>query len=326
MSHVANFCIAFSGSEMGGLGHVQRISALSSALKERAGLTFFFQGDSYGRTFAQQRGIFDAQDMRYLKATPSAILVLDCVSVSEELLLEISKFSVRVLLSPIFTSPCNPTHAFLRCAPGFSPPQHTKAGRAWSILDLGLLTPIRELRSAKDVDLLMLHVGVLLSGSSLRTFKDLHTAIFSILSSFQVSFVVDIVESGEIKRFFISTQGHVSPAGAREPSAPFDVRPFFSKIDILVTGDGVTADEACYLGIPTVCVSTPDQMFKVQELVDRRAALCATNIPSLQQALTALVTDRRLRFSLSRQGKVTVDGLGAERVALKLLQIAETHR
>ena len=86
-------------------------------------------------------------------------------------------------------------------------------------------------------------------------------------------------------------------------------------IDLLIAGDGVIVDEACFFGIPTIVYSERSRKYKVSDLIVSGSVAFATNPSDLEITLTQLMgsAERREKMRMNALGKI--DGLGARRIA-----------
>jgi UDP-2,4-diacetamido-2,4,6-trideoxy-beta-L-altropyranose hydrolase len=111
----------------------------------------------------------------------------------------------------------------------------------------------------------------------------------------------------------------------RDPSS---VRELMMSADVAITSGGQTTYELAATGLPACAVRVAlNQTGNLEGLRARDAILWVgdvgdADLPTrVDRGLRALVTDARLRQSLSRAGQMTVDGRGASRVADAILEL-----
>lgn len=102
-----------------------------------------------------------------------------------------------------------------------------------------------------------------------------------------------------------------------------------SQADVAVSGFGVTCWELSYMGVPMLVVAqVPNQEVNARALEESGIALSLNmkNAPSSALAvLEDLLTNKQVRTAMSRTGRFMVDGQGAQRVAVMILdQCKET--
>lgn len=104
-----------------------------------------------------------------------------------------------------------------------------------------------------------------------------------------------------------------------------DLAAFFARHDVQIGAGGGATWERCCIGAPTLLLVVADNQLAVAPAL-RDTGVVATpdpiralDAPALAAALGPLLTDAGHRQSLSRRSRELVDGLGARRVALRLL-------
>ncbi|QRP45823.1 spore coat protein [Amycolatopsis sp. FDAARGOS 1241] len=158
------------------------------------------------------------------------------------------------------------------------------------------------------------HVTVVLGGADWAETVGL---LLRALSDTGLPFVADAVVRGEPVVPEL-VEGQVVRVAAPHPG----LLDLLATTDVAVSASGVTFLELCCLGVPTAAVQLVDN-----QVPGYRAALglglaaglgeaatLAQRLPSVISALRGLLTDARLRSSLSGAAASTVDGLGADRV------------
>lgn len=127
---------------------------------------------------------------------------------------------------------------------------------------------------------------------------------------------------------FTATSRHRLPAG-RFVFAPAGLATELARATVAVVGGGVTAYEACALGVPAVVTAVvPAQQPTVAALARAGAVVAGGRFRSagdarrLAGAIVRLLDDEARRRALARRGRRLVDGRGALRVAAALRRMA----
>lgn len=101
--------------------------------------------------------------------------------------------------------------------------------------------------------------------------------------------------------------------------------------DIAVTAGGSTVYELCAVGVPFLCFAFAENQEKMVETFVKEELVCfggsylqdgADMTGHIVESLAALAANREARERYSRKERTLVDGLGAERIAEKLLDPA----
>jgi len=128
--------------------------------------------------------------------------------------------------------------------------------------------------------------------------------------------------NSEIKQWIESIGGkrtilHVNPT---------QVAPLLSNCDLAVMGGGTTTYEAACVGLPMLLITiAANQELQSQGWQDRGAAFYLGRFNEIIEGdlvryFLKLSRSQQLREKLSNQGRLEVDGKGAERIALTLIQ------
>jgi spore coat polysaccharide biosynthesis predicted glycosyltransferase SpsG len=108
------------------------------------------------------------------------------------------------------------------------------------------------------------------------------------------------------------------PPGVDLVDAPNGLAEEFAGADLVVTGGGITLQEALLRGLPTVAVTfTPEHRRPVRALRAEGAAVVADPAKACDEVI-ALAHDRDRRFALAAAAHAMVDGRGAERVVAEI--------
>ena len=99
------------------------------------------------------------------------------------------------------------------------------------------------------------------------------------------------------------------------------------KCDIAISAAGTTLYELCACGIPTVSFSFADNQILPTETFGEKALMlnagdsrrCESFFESLNEKLSLLIGDCKLRQEMSRSMQSVIDGNGACRVATELI-------
>jgi len=109
---------------------------------------------------------------------------------------------------------------------------------------------------------------------------------------------------------------------------PASIRDLMVAADVALTAGGQTTYELAAVGVPACAVRVAlNQTGNLEGLSARKAILWVGDAGdhdvqlNLQQALRQLSTDTTLRQSMSQAGQISVDGLGAARVAAAVLEL-----
>jgi spore coat polysaccharide biosynthesis predicted glycosyltransferase SpsG len=101
---------------------------------------------------------------------------------------------------------------------------------------------------------------------------------------------------------------------------------------LAVLAGGTTTYEAAFAGLPSVnLLERPSNYFLIQELVEKRAAICAGSqfeegLPALEPLLRRLLSNRRELLAMHHKSKGLIDGLGAQRIAEEIVQLARKRQ
>lgn len=104
-----------------------------------------------------------------------------------------------------------------------------------------------------------------------------------------------------------------------------DLADFFARHDVQIGAGGGASWERCCIGAPTLLlVAADNQLAVVPELVRQHIVLSPEPLGTLDSAniaatLRRLISDFSLRRAFSERSRTLVDGLGARRVALRLV-------
>ena len=108
------------------------------------------------------------------------------------------------------------------------------------------------------------------------------------------------------------------PDGVETVEAPHALATEFATADLVVTGGGITLQEALLRGMPTVAVAfTPEHRRPVRALRAEGATIVAEPASACDQVV-ALVRDRDRRLALAAAAHAMVDGRGAERAVAEI--------
>ncbi len=112
--------------------------------------------------------------------------------------------------------------------------------------------------------------------------------------------------------------------------APAALASTLAVADLAVVAGGLTAYEACALGVPAVAVAVvPAQQSTVRGLAQRRAvvdggSLYDVDAPArISRVAAALIEAPARRHQLARVARLLVDGRGAERIAVALRRLVD---
>lgn len=109
---------------------------------------------------------------------------------------------------------------------------------------------------------------------------------------------------------------------------PPDVAAHFERADLAISGAGGTCYELCHLGVPMILLTLADNQRGIADgLQDADAAVHAGRADApidaeITAAVSALAADPVRRERMSLAGRRLVDGLGGERVARAMLEMA----
>ncbi len=99
-------------------------------------------------------------------------------------------------------------------------------------------------------------------------------------------------------------------------TAPDGLAKELSRATVAVVAGGVTAYEACAIGVPSVAIAVvPAQRPAIRRLARRRALVDAKHIDAVAGRVARLLSNPQARGLLSSAARKTVDGRGARRVA-----------
>lgn len=99
-----------------------------------------------------------------------------------------------------------------------------------------------------------------------------------------------------------------------------DLSVSFAWADIAVLTSGVSALEACTVGLPMVALAVAANQEPVLHALARdRLALAAHRSQDVGPAVARLISDAEERYGMFERQRATIDGLGAERCAAALL-------
>jgi spore coat polysaccharide biosynthesis predicted glycosyltransferase SpsG len=133
---------------------------------------------------------------------------------------------------------------------------------------------------------------------------------------------VDVVVAGG----FLPAPRRSGPRNVRWLKSADQFAGELARATVALVAGGITLYEACCLGIPTVGVAVvAAQRPTIRAFAARGAAIDAGTSRSISRAVTAverLLDDERSRRALGRRARTQVDGLGAQRVASALRQLA----
>jgi UDP-2,4-diacetamido-2,4,6-trideoxy-beta-L-altropyranose hydrolase len=108
-----------------------------------------------------------------------------------------------------------------------------------------------------------------------------------------------------------------------------DLAVFFCRHDLQIGAGGSAAWERCCMGVPTLALVVAENQRTVVEELASLGALRTTTSTSLEHVsngLRELLTSTELRREISALARSLVDGLGAKRVALRMLRKSVTVR
>lgn len=91
--------------------------------------------------------------------------------------------------------------------------------------------------------------------------------------------------------------------------------------DVVVTAGGVTMLESLCLGRPTVALSLAENQRRYVDGAEAAGAVVQAVPGDVVQRVSGLLTDTGLRKRLAAEGRRLVDGLGARRVAMRILEL-----
>jgi spore coat polysaccharide biosynthesis predicted glycosyltransferase SpsG len=294
-----------------GLGHVVRVSTIVRLLKtDGYNVEILFDGDDFGLSQLNAMGleVSTIEDVMSLKKIDA--LVLDAVSISQEYLRVMDKCSRRILLSPVFNRPELITEAYLRFPPKGALRSTSSVSRSYSVV-----------REQTD-DLVYkesnkLSIGIVMSGGKSSYMSDVVGVVKSANRKHHVFHSLKIA----IGAYSFS---HIEEYLSAEKSLDLNVYLLQGKnnilkamlpIDLLIAGDGVIVDEACFSGIPTIVYSDRSCEYKVSDLIVSGSVAFATNPSDLEITLTQLMGSAERREKMRMNALREIDGLGARRLA-----------
>ena len=102
--------------------------------------------------------------------------------------------------------------------------------------------------------------------------------------------------------------------------------------DVVIAGGGITLQEACALGVPTIGLAVVRAQRPAIVSLARRGAVIDGGGPSLTsgtarrvaRAVARVLSDAADRRNLARQGRRAIDGQGATRVARAIARLGQT--
>lgn len=127
----------------------------------------------------------------------------------------------------------------------------------------------------------------------------------------------------------LSRAAQASPADVRMYWNVPDMTGLMAWADLAVSAGGSTSWELAFMGLPSVTIVLADNQRLIAEGLDRAGATRnlgwfeGLSPARIERALADLVPDRETRETMSRTGRNLVDGLGVERVADVLAEMAE---
>lgn len=102
-----------------------------------------------------------------------------------------------------------------------------------------------------------------------------------------------------------------------------DLATFFASHDLQIGAGGGATWERCCIGAPTVALALVANQSAVVPGLAALGAVCAADEATLPAVLRELIADPAARQSLAERAATLVDGRGAQRVALALLQLCQ---
>ncbi|WP_410587248.1 spore coat protein [Amycolatopsis sp. lyj-23] len=160
-----------------------------------------------------------------------------------------------------------------------------------------------------------LHVTVVLGGGA--EWAETVGLLLRALRDTELPFVADALVRGEPELPALPPDQSIRVA-APSPALP----ELLATTDVAVSAAGVTFTELCCLGVPTAAVrlvDNQDTIYRAALDLGLAAGLgpaetLAARLPSVTAVLRSLLSDARLRESLSATASATVDGRGVDRV------------
>lgn len=304
-----------------GLGHLKRSLALATELEALGAKVRFAVAGDVERLAASDIGLPALSALQWTRASGLAlraladwrpgIVVVDSYAVTPKFLEEIRVTGAYVVVIDDLADRVIPADMVVNGA--YHASRLPYQGLPETVFLLGpqyvLLDPVFGRQPPRTISQPVLRVLVTLGGEGdAEQLSEVVTIVGSVTPEAAIDLVVGPFASAP------ADHGHrvVLHRGVSS------LRAFLLNADIAVTGSGMTLYECLAAGTPSVGLCLADnQRPNFEELA--RAGLILQDEPDLKQALEKMAGDLSLRETLSRNGRATVDGGGALRVATALL-------
>lgn len=198
--------------------------------------------DQYAQNIANN---FNLKLISLKEADPASALVIDAVSLPEEMTMKLIKFNNRVLISPVFNSPLIPTNILLRDKMGFfkndifSSFTEVKIDPSYGFVTTKISDP------GKRFDFSFLDVGICLSGGD--SSESIEKSLIEKLQ------YLDIVRSIKlISRNHLDTPNYNQKVTITNFSK--DPWHYFKDINLFIGGEGMMIYEAISRCVPPVSI------------------------------------------------------------------------
>lgn len=98
-----------------------------------------------------------------------------------------------------------------------------------------------------------------------------------------------------------------------------------SEVDLAIGAGGTTTWERCCLGLPSILLNVADNQREIsRKLADFGAVLVTASIDEVVSAIRILKENRGILRALSQNAALVTDGMGAKRVAERIVALCET--
>lgn len=324
------------------MGHLMRCMSIATCLKESGQTFVFIMSQPYGIDFLDDKGfsyiILDNQYDDKISETDNLIQILQEQHIDKLLVdsyqvnfayMDKLKDVVKLIYIDDMISEYYPVERLFNYALGISSDVYYRLGYSEDQLFLGeQYTPLRKEFAGNPIAIKENVENIFISTGGTDSFH-MVVALLELLSDIRYQNIKKTIVVGK----FFEDDALVHSMMEQDDTIVFlkdvkEVASVMRQCDVAISAGGTTLAELAACGVPTVCFSIADNQLNGVNAYGEKGVLAYVGdvrngkeqlLIAIKKHLDKLLDDKRLRIKYSENGKNTIDGRGAMRIAELLI-------